>query len=346
MRLSPIVLAGVCGLGGVAHGAAVPDALDRPALTVRAPARAVLLGAAQCGDRVVAVGERGLVATSTNQGKTWQQARVPTAVTLTAVRCPAAHTAYATGHGGVVLASADGGLTWQRRLDGRTAAKLALEAARAGGDAKAVQDAERLAADGPDKPFLDLHFFDERHGIVVGAYGLAFATEDAGQTWRPLMQRLPNPGAAHLYALRVRGQTVVIAGEQGLVLRSTDSGRTFASIATPYKGSFFTAELPGEQEIVLAGLKGNVWRSGDGGRTWNQVANAAPSSITASAVAGRHVLLGNQAGQVLRLADGRLAPLAGAPLPPLTALHPAGSGAVLAFSYQGAAPLRQPDSQP
>lgn len=341
-----IVLIGACTLAGAAHAAAVSDALERPAPEVRAPARSVLLGATQCGERLLAVGERGIGVTSTDQGKTWHQSRVPTAVTLTAVRCPGAQTAYAVGHGGIVLASTDAGLSWVRRLDGRAAAKLALEAAQAGGDPRAVQDAERLIAEGADKPFLDLHFFDERRGIVVGAYGLAFATQDAGLTWQPVMQRLPNPSGAHLYALRARGQTMVIAGEQGLVLRSTDGGQTFARMVTPYKGSFFTAELPGDQEIVLAGLRGNVWHSADSGATWTQIPTPTPSSITASAMSGGRVLLGNQAGQVFRLANGRLSPLEVPSLPPLTALHLTDAGALVAFSYFGAVQVQQPGSQP
>jgi hypothetical protein len=160
------------------------------------------------------------------------------------------------------------------------------------------------------------------------------------------MQRLPNPSGAHLYALRVRGQTMLITGEQGLVLRSTDGGQTFTSLTTPYKGSFFAAELPGDQEIVLAGLRGNVWRSVDSGATWSQIPTPVPSSITASAMAGGQVLLGNQAGQVLRLAGGRISPLDVPPLPPLTALHGTDAGALIAFSYLGAITVRQPGSQP
>lgn len=346
MRLGTFLIGACTLLAGAAHAASVPDALERPAREVRAPERSVLLGATQCGERLLAVGERGVVVTSTDQGKSWRQSRVPTAVTLTAVRCPGPQTAYAVGHGGTVLASTNGGLSWVRKLDGRTAAKLALDAAQVGGDPKAVQEAQRLVAEGADKPFLDLHFFDERRGIVVGAYGLAFATQDAGQTWQPIMQRLPNPSGSHLYASRVRGQTMVIAGEQGLVLRSTDGGQTFTTLATPYKGSFFTAELPGDQEIVLAGLRGNIWRSTDAGLTWTQVQTPAPSSITTSAMEGGRVLLGNQAGQVLRLTEGRVSPVRGPALPPLTALHPTNAGALIVFSYLGAVQLRPPVSQP
>nr|WP_283254186.1 YCF48-related protein [Ramlibacter paludis] len=323
-----------------AHAAPVADALERPALAVREPARSVLLGAALCGSRVVAVGERGVAAVSDDAGVSWRQARVPVSVTLTAVRCVDAHNAWAVGHGGVVLASVDGGLTWTRKLDGRRAAQIALDAARTGGDAQAQQEAQRLVADGPDKPFLDLHFFDAKRGVVVGAYGLAFATEDGGQTWQPWMQRLPNPKGAHLYALRVRGDSVLLAGEQGLVLLSTDAGRSFRKLELPYAGSFFTAELPAPQEIVVAGLRGNVWRSTDGGGAWSQLAAPAPVSVTASALApdGR-LLFANQGGEILKIAGPGLVALPLPALPPLNALQPLAGGALLALGVQGAIPL-------
>ncbi|HSV79044.1 MAG TPA: YCF48-related protein [Ramlibacter sp.] len=340
MSLIRSLLLAACAAGGGVQAAPVADALERPAVMVRKPDGVVLLGAAQCGQRLLAVGERGVVIASDDAGASWRQAKVPVSVTLTAVRCTDAQTAWAVGHGGTVLASADGGLTWSRRLDGRAAAQLVLEAARDGGDAKALQEAQRLVADGPDKPLLDLHFFDARRGIVVGAYGLAFLTSDAGQSWQPWMQHLPNPKGAHLYALRVHGDSLLIAGEQGLVLHSADGGRSFRRLELPYAGSFFTAELRSGQEVLVAGLRGNIWRSSDGGSAWVQVPARAPVSITASTVLpdGR-LLLANQAGQVFQLAGGTLEPVTTEPLPPLHALLAAGSGALLALGVQGAIKL-------
>lgn len=325
-----------CWLAGVACAAPVADALDRPALSVREPAHNVLLGAARCDKRLFAVGERGIVVTSDDDGRSWRQAKVPVSVTLTAVRCVDAQNAWAVGHGGVVLASQDGGLSWDRKLDGRRAAQLALDTAKASGDESARQEAQRLVAQGPDKPFLDLHFFNAKQGLVVGAYGLAFATEDGGTSWQPWMHRLPNPDGAHLYTLRVRGDAIVIAGELGLVLQSRDAGRSFQRLELPYKGSYFTAELRGDQEIVLAGLRGNVWRSLDGGAAWAQVASPVPVSITASTVTsdGR-LLLANQAGGILELSGTTLVSSPAPALPPLNALQAMGPDALLALGLQG-----------
>ena len=198
-----------------ATAAPVGDALDRPAVQAAHPERAVLLAAAQAGQRIVAVGERGIVLLSDDGAAKWRQVPVPTSVTLTAVRFVDDKHGWAVGHGGVILASTDGGATWTRQLDGKTAADLMLKAAQASGDPAAVKEAEWLVSAGADKPFLDLHFFDAKHGIVVGAYNLAFETRDGGQTWSAIAQRLDNPRGLHLYAVRARGDKVLIVGEQG-----------------------------------------------------------------------------------------------------------------------------------
>ena len=326
--------------GGAVGGEAVApvqSALDRPAVLVRAPQRAVLLGAALAGQRIVAVGERGIVALSDDGGHHWTQAPTPTSVTLTAVRFVDAKRGWAIGHGGLVLATQDGGARWTPQLDGRRAAKIVLDAARASGNAKMIADAQRLVADGPDKPFLDLVVNDKRL-LVIGAYGLALESTDGGHSWSSWVARLPNPKGLHYYVARQRGDTLLLAGERGLVLVSHDDGETFKRMETPYGGSFFAGELlGGPDDIVLAGLRGNALRSTDGGITWRSIASPAPVSITATALDTRGQLLAvNAAGLVMSLKDERLVPFASAVLPPLNALLASSGSSILALSIEGA----------
>jgi len=337
-RLAPVLLAAPLGLPAAA--APTGDALDRASIAVRSPEQAVLMAAAQAGARLVAVGERGIIALSDDAGRRWRQVPSPASVTLTAVHFADAQRGWAVGHGGVVLATDDGGQHWARQLDGRRAAQLVLDAAKAAGDAKATREAERLVADGPDKPWLDLLVFDARRLLVVGAYGLALASEDGGRTWSSWMARLPNPKGLHLYAARRHGNVLLLAGEQGLALLSTDDGQSFRPLDTPYKGSFFTAELTGEHDLVLAGLRGNVLHSSDGGATWAFVPTPMPVSITASGVAnGGRFLAANQAGIVLALRNGVLLPLNAAPLPPVNGLLPLSGKEALALTVHGALPV-------
>lgn len=323
-------------------------ALGRPALPVREPGKAVLLAAARAGDRVVVVGERGVVALSDDAGKRWRQARVPSSTTLTAVHFADRSTGWAIGHGGVVLATRDGGEHWVVQADGRRLASLAQTAAQArrtAADPRAaalLKEAALLAADGPDKPLLDLHFTDSQHGVVVGAYNLFFETSDGGQTWTSALDRLDNPKSQHLYAVRARGDTWLLAGEQGLLFRSRDGGKTFNRLASPYAGSWFAlaaSQGPGSQgEWFLAGLRGHVFRSTDDGDTWTAVTGAPPASfVSAVALDDGRVLLANQAGQIFT-GQGAAALVAWPVpnLPPLSQVLPLASGELLALGLAGA----------
>ena len=283
-----------------AHAAAVLPPLERPAVALRDVQRASLLGLAQAGERVVAVGERGVVLLSDDGGQQWRQATsVPVSVTLTAVQFVDAKTGWAVGHQGVVLHSADGGEHWTRQLEGRAVAELMLKDAQAQGDQRAIAEAGRAVQEGADKPLLTLHFSNARQGIVAGAFNTLLQTQDGGQSWQALSSRLPNPKGAHLYALHSEGNELLLAGEQGLLLHSSDGGQRFERIATPYAGSFFAVTREAGGAWLLAGLRGNVLRSGDGGKRWAVLAEGAPVSVTALLPGGTGpVLLANQAGQL------------------------------------------------
>jgi photosystem II stability/assembly factor-like uncharacterized protein len=154
------------------------------------------------------------------------------------------------------------------------------------------------------------------------------------------MPRLDNPKALHLHAVRRAGDTLLIAGEQGLLLRSDDAGRSFRRLASPYKGSWFTAELPNPRELVVAGLRGNAWRSTDGGATWSQFSAPTPASFVTSAIANDgSLLLANQAGFVMRAQGAQLVPVNTRPVPLPSGLVFAAGERLVAVGAAGAMPV-------
>jgi photosystem II stability/assembly factor-like uncharacterized protein len=331
--------------GGQAGGqAGESEPLSRPAVSMRRPDKAALLGVAMAGRRLVAVGERGSIVLSDDDGESWRQGRVPVSVTLTAVRFVSPSTGWAVGHSGIVLRTTDGGESWERQLDGRTAARLALEAAvkaDPGGAGRPVARARRLVADGPDKPFLGLWFRDDREGLVVGAYGLIFRTADGGASWTPALDALDNPQEQHINALAATvGGTLYLAGEQGLLARSDDGGRHFRRLASPYDGAFFTVVADGD-EVVAAGLRGAAYRSTDRGETWRRLSGGPDIAYNAAfrSSAGA-VLLGNHAGDLFGV-DAASATLVAVPAPkpagPLTDLTLDRHGRPLVASLGGIA---------
>lgn len=316
-------------------------------MRVRTPELAVLQAAVMAGTRVVAVGERGVVLLSDDSGVHWRQAKsVPISTTLTAVRFVDAKLGWAVGHGGVILHSTDGGETWVLQADGRALAKMALDAAQqrisaAPGDAAAerqLKSAQLLAGDGPDKPLLDLHFFDAQRGFVVGAYNLFFETADGGATWTSAMSRLENPKNLHLYAIRAQGSSVYIVGEQGLMLRSQDAGRSFQPLASPYNGSWFSLTALRDGALVAAGLRGNAYYSPNQGQSWSRIQGGPPVSfVSAVALTDSTVLLTNQAGQLLTTHAGEpLSTLDMPSLPPLSDVLPLPDGGLLTVGMAGA----------
>lgn len=313
--------------------------LSRPATPSAHASEAAMLAVTTAGNRLVAAGERGIVLLSDDGGASWRQAKVPISVSLTALQFVDARTGWAVGHLGVVLRTDDGGESWRLQLDGIAAAERAAAGGRSG---------HSLLKDGPDKPFLDLHFWNSRDGMVVGAYGLAFRTDDGGTSWTSVMDALPNPDGLHLYGLRAgegpNADDLYIVGEQGLMLRSTDRGRSFTPLGSPYPGSWFGLTVFDDGALLAYGLKGSAYRSADRGDHWDKVEMPGEAGISAIAVAGGQALAVDQTGAVLESRDaGRRFALVRRTGLPLTGAAFAGSAsggsrAVLS-SLRGMAPL-------
>jgi len=332
---------------GLAQAEAVGDTLSTPAVQVPQAKSAVLLDLARAGTRLVAVGERGIVLLSDDNGMSWRQAVVPVSVSLTAVQFVDANTGWAVGHAGVVLASRDGGEHWSVQLDGLRAAQLELTAAREQSasandpDAAAarVQTAERLVSEGADKPFLALQFVDARHGLIVGAYGLAFRTDDGGATWQSGMGQIDNPTGAHLSAIAQQAGHWFLAGEQGYLARSDDAGRSFRQLESPYGGSFFTLQMRDDGVLLVAGLKGNAFVSSDLGESFQPAPVSMPVSFSdAIRTDDGQLLLVNQSGALFRTdshAGARLQPY-GKPLgKPVASVIEAADGSLTLAGFTG-----------
>jgi photosystem II stability/assembly factor-like uncharacterized protein len=316
IRLAAVLAAALAG------GAtwAFTDVVARPSIQSERAAQSLLLAVTRAGSRLVAVGERGIALLSDDNGKSWRQARVPVSVTLTGVRFVGAKLGWATGHSGVLLSSSDGGETWSKRLDGTALAKIVLDAELAKGAAAEpaqLAEAQRLVADGPDKPLLDVCFVSPELGFIVGAYGLFLRTADGGKTWEPWQSRLPNLQGRHLTRIAPVNGDLYIVGEQGRAYLSTDGGTTFHELGSPYRGTFFgIAALPGNA-VAIFGLRGNVFRVANHGTAWTRLVTPTPATYSASAqLASGEALIASQTGDLLRSVDG------GASLVPVeTTLH-------------------------
>lgn len=235
----------------------------RPALQVAHAAQAAVLGSARAGQRIVTVGDHGVVMLSDDGGRQWRQARsVPVRSLLTAVSFADDRHGWAVGHWGVVLATTDGGETW------------------------ALQRSDTAV----DRPLFSVHAFDARQLVAVGLWSLVLRSGDGGASWQVVP--LPTPPAAagqaqrkadlnlfHLFTDE-RGR-LFAAAERGHLLRSDDQGASWRYLATGYAGSFWTGLSPAPGVLLAGGLRGSLYRSTDDGASWARIDTGRTASITA-----------------------------------------------------------------
>lgn len=309
-----LALAALLAAGAVLCGTGVDarylDPLDARAPALGAPDRLPLLAVARAGRRLVAAGLNGQVLLSDDLGRHWTSASVPVSTELVSVRFPTPERGWITAHGGVVLRSDDAGGSWRRMLDGRMAAKLLaahFQAEVDAGDQAAQPYLEQVQMDfanGPEQPFLDAWFDDDRNGWVCGPFGLLLATHDGGASWQPAMEQVDNPEFRHLFAMQRIGGVLYVASEKGTVFRLDAASGRFVASDTGFKGSLFG--LVGDDDAVIAyGLKGAAWRSRDHGLSWQRLETGIATAITAAVRTDDGLLLlASQGGDVRLSADG------------------------------------------
>jgi len=309
---------------------AAEDFAFLPAVTFADPASMQLLDITRAGDRLVAVGERGVIILSDDHGASWRQAPVPVSVTLTALHFPQPELGWAVGHAGVILHSSDGGESWSLQFDGNQANRKYLARAQqrlqnleeklaATEDEALLEEQEYLleeasfaaedAADaidtGPADPFLDVLFLDASNGYAVGAYGMLYRTSNGGIDWEIAIDGIHNPDRFHYYAVAAGDDgSIYLSGEAGLLYYSNDDGRNWQRVDDLYDGTLFGIALRAG-EIYAYGLRGHVFRSADGGESWEEVDNAERYSLYGGTpLADGQVLMVGAGGLVLATTSG------------------------------------------
>jgi photosystem II stability/assembly factor-like uncharacterized protein len=248
--------------------AAAPNSVHHlPAVRAGYAMHSAILAVARSGERIVAVGDRGVVLISDDDGSTFRQAdSVPTRATLTSVAfAPDGRTGWAVGHWGVVLVTEDGGSRWRMQRDDLSV----------------------------DQPLFSVLFTDSNHGVAVGLWSLLACTADGGKTWTTsTLEAGASSGAGakgsgrSLFSVFASNKgTLLVAAEAGGVYRSTNAGQSWTPVETGGKGSLWTGTSLKSGALLVGGLSGALYRSEDDGASWHAVTSASKSSITALAQA-------------------------------------------------------------
>lgn len=198
-------------------------------------ARFMAIAINQEGD-ALAVGERGIIIRSTDNGKTWKQMPSPVDITLASVIFETSQRVWAVGQASSILRSDDGGKTWKivryKPSDLRYYLKVAI-----------------------------------REGVlhVLSSDGELWLSRDAGANWE--MAMLENGEAIpHLFSLAFVGQAGLISAEHGSVFMRGKSDEPWKPLPIAYNGSFFGV-IPFADQFLLFGMSGRVFLISPDGKT-------------------------------------------------------------------------------
>lgn len=241
------------------------------------PDRLQVNGMLYLDQRVVAVGERGNILLSDDQGSSWQSAVVTPQrdLTLTALVALADKSLLAVGHDGWILRSEDEGAHWTEvRYDAEVA-----------------------------EPLLGIWNAGGKRVMAFGSFGKFYQSVDDGRTWQAQPLEVDS---AHLNGMDggSDGRRMLV-GEQGLVMRSADGGTSWEKLPAFYNGSLFGVVRLSADRWVTYGMRGHVFVSQDFGKSWSavEVGNTLPLY--------GHALLPNGAGLLIVGAGSSLVRLDG-----------------------------------
>lgn len=271
---------GLIFCAAMAQGAAVaaPPAAALAQLQARANIdKVAIIDAAHAGKRMVAVGERGLVFLSDDQGRSWSARSSGHEKAMTGVVALDDKVILASGHSGLIFRSSDGGQHWS--------------GSRPLADMREAQ--------------LGVHVLPDGRVISFGGYASLLESADGGQSW--VARNILGEGTdKHFYAMAHTGASMVLVGEAGLIATSGDAGKTWASVDSPYPGSLFgVAAIPGKVFIAF-GMRGKILRSADLGRSWQEIDSGTTSPFfSATLLKDGRLLLAGKDGVLAMVSGGR-----------------------------------------
>jgi len=236
-----------------------------------------------------AVGDVGVVALTSDGGHTWRVRHSGTGRGLASVACPSRQVCYAVGSVGTIVATRDGGHTWQDQ-----SLPLVVRSALAtqGGSDEARQ---RLAAQGSrarasagDTPLLT-DVACPTVSICSASGGQVVRTTDGGHRWTVGPPQTMD-GDGYFWSNGIAcplPTTCSLVGEQGRVLLTTDSGRTWSTQTTPMTQTLQSIACPSTQVCYAVGDKETIMMASDvpGGEAGGTPAPSSAATVTSTPAA-------------------------------------------------------------
>lgn len=214
------------------------------------------------------VGARGLVLTTSDQGKTWHRRHLINRDFYSIRFSPSGKTAWITGEDGHIFKSEDEGKTWSEQKSGTEDRLLKIgivddqRAAIAASDGTLVYTADSGKTWVPSK-FKDITFFDiamspNAEGWTVGEFETILHTTDGGKTWdtqKGGVTRDFRVGPYFAVYFDKNNQNGWVVGLNGKVESTTDGGKTWQETKLPINRAMYVA-VGEDKALWMAGADG------------------------------------------------------------------------------------------
>ena len=111
-------------------------------------------------------------------------------------------------------------------------------------------------------------FFDSSRGVLLLSNGDLLMTTDGGKSWKPIVS-LPTEIAKRANSIRFgSSENLLIAGNQGMVMTSTDNGITWCSYSIEPSIDWYNIVTGGQDRAWISGNSNVVIETGDLGQSW------------------------------------------------------------------------------
>jgi photosystem II stability/assembly factor-like uncharacterized protein len=272
--------------------------------------------------RAVVVGDKGVVMTTDDEGRTWARRQLKKGLKYYDLYGVAftmdGSTGWVVGDGGVIFRTDDRGVTWreQKAAAGAVGALMSV----------AVADAQRACAAGEhgvilctsdgganwnlknfgDIGLFDLSFTDADNAWAVGEFQTVLHTGDGGRNWKVQAggdrMKVTDPYFAIAFG---RGHDGLAVGLTGSALQTSDGGKTWrpANLSIEHSSYYAVAAVPARAgAFYVAGENGvaGLFAGGQLSRTQSGTSNA----IVAVAFSERFAMAVGLSGTLLRSGDG------------------------------------------
>lgn len=232
------------------------------------------------GDDIWVVGAKGLIARSSNEGRSFEAVPSSIDVGLNDVAVRGERIAI-VGDQGMILRSTDGGRSFIR-------SNYSLR----------YREGQ---AEGGVVDLYSVQFVDKDTGYIVGDRGLILTTDNGGASWREQYSGTDT----QLFHLSMRDKHGWVVGTGGKILHTNDGGRNWYPQRSGVQEDLNRVYFVDDRVGLISGDKGVLLRSDNGGATWERVRlNVAEPLFGMSFVDKKTGWVVGYGGRIVRTYDG------------------------------------------